>query len=346
MRKLLQCLCAFLAVSLLVAGNAMAGGTLRDLDISLAAKKTAIVGTEDITVTLRLTNKTDETIAVPRPQLPRSDIDTPLFTITGSDGKTVDYVGPLVKWNPKALKETIKFAPGASREYTVVLSRSYAFGNGTYTIEYTGSGLEALSKQKLSAPVTITVQGLNKSELERAPAATTTRGQTFAYCTAVQRGQVNTASKYALNYAKGAVNYFAARTAATATQRYRTWFGARSATRWATAKSHFTKIRSALINQTIRFDCSCTTDDYAYVYSNQPYKIYLCQTYWSAPTSGTDSKAGTIIHEMSHFDVLGGTEDYAYGQVDAKALAVRYPNRAVNNADSHEYFAENRPWQP
>jgi peptidyl-Lys metalloendopeptidase len=50
-----------------------------------------------------------------------------------------------------------------------------------------------------------------------------------------------------------------------------------------------------------------------------------------------------MIHEMSHFNVVAGTEDHAYGQTAAAQLAVSSPSKAVDNADSHEYFAENTP---
>jgi peptidyl-Lys metalloendopeptidase len=61
--------------------------------------------------------------------------------------------------------------------------------------------------------------------------------------------------------------------------------------------------------------------------------------------TGTDSRAGTLIHEMSHFDVVTDTDDWAYGQAACKRLAKRSPTRALDNADSHEYFAENTPAQ-
>ncbi|KAG9075865.1 hypothetical protein FRC06_009848 [Ceratobasidium sp. 370] len=52
--------------------------------------------------------------------------------------------------------------------------------------------------------------------------------------------------------------------------------------------------------------------------------------------AGTDSKAGTIVHEQSHFTVNGGTRDYAYGQSRAKSLAISNAALAIMNADSHE----------
>ena len=107
-----------------------------------------------------------------------------------------------------------------------------------------------------------------------------------------------------------------------------------------------TKINNALNNLAVTYDCYCTpsaASAYAYVYANQPYIIHLCGAFWTAPATGTDSKAGTIIHEMSHFTVNGGTADNAYGQTAAKRLATKTPNKAVQNADNHEYFSENTP---
>jgi peptidyl-Lys metalloendopeptidase len=79
------------------------------------------------------------------------------------------------------------------------------------------------------------------------------------------------------------------------------------------------------------------------VYANQPYKIYVCRAFWSAPLAGTDSKGGTLIHEMSHFTAVAGTGDLVYGQTAAANLAVTNPAGAITNADNHEYFAENTP---
>jgi peptidyl-Lys metalloendopeptidase len=55
-------------------------------------------------------------------------------------------------------------------------------------------------------------------------------------------------------------------------------------------------------------------------------------------STGTDSKAGTIVHENSHFTANGAVEDHVYGQGDAQALAKSNPAQAIMNADSHEYL--------
>jgi len=60
----------------------------------------------------------------------------------------------------------------------------------------------------------------------------------------------------------------------------------------------------------------------------------------------SDSQAGTLIHEMSHFTVVANTDDFVYGQTGARNLADTNPANAIMNADNHEYFAENNPFIP
>ena len=43
--------------------------------------------------------------------------------------------------------------------------------------------------------------------------------------------------------------------------------------------------------------------------------------------------------QASHFTANGGTKDFAYGQRAANQLAQSNPDKAVFNADNHEYFA-------
>lgn len=97
----------------------------------------------------------------------------------------------------------------------------------------------------------------------------------------------------------------------------------------------------AFSNQALTLDCKCKKPHCAYVYPAEPYKIYVCRVFWSAPDLGTDSRADKLIHEMSHFTVVAGTHDWAYGQTAARTLADEDPIKALDNADSHEYFAEN-----
>ena len=125
--------------------------------------------------------------------------------------------------------------------------------------------------------------------------------------------------------------------------RYREWFGNNDQQRYNILSGNFDKIADALANKEITFNCDCDENHYAHVFPTRPYEIFLCNLFWTAPLIGTDSQAGTIIHELSHFNVVAGTDDNAYGQVACRQLAIDNPIDATDNADSHEYFAENTP---
>ena len=46
----------------------------------------------------------------------------------------------------------------------------------------------------------------------------------------------------------------------------------------------------------------------------------------------------TLVHEWSH--AVSSTDDNVYGETACHDLATTDPSKAINNADSHEYFAE------
>ena len=81
---------------------------------------------------------------------------------------------------------------------------------------------------------------------------------------------------------------------------------------------------------------------YAYVYREDESTIYLGDEFTHAPDDGYDSKAGTIVHEISHFNSVSGTDDLAYGQIDCLNLAKDDSDSALNNADSFMYFIEGK----
>ncbi|KAF8952607.1 hypothetical protein BDZ97DRAFT_1877565 [Flammula alnicola] len=162
-------------------------------------------------------------------------------------------------------------------------------------------------------------------------------------CTREQQALLVSAADAAQDYATNASSYAKSLTATTT--RYSTWFGTYTTARYDTIVSQYSAI-SANNFSSYTYDCSCTTSDtYAYVDPEDFGHVYLCGAFWTAPMTGTDSKAGTIVHESSHFiRNAGGTDDYTYGQSACKFLAITNPDSAVLNADSHEYFAENVPF--
>jgi len=162
----------------------------------------------------------------------------------------------------------------------------------------------------------------------------------YSQCSSSQQSTISQALSAAQTMATNADAYMTRGTMGT---RYTKWFGAVNSSRVSTIKSHFAAIKSALASKPITVNCGCTDTSYAYVYPTQPYTIYVCRAFWNAPLTGTDSKGGTLVHETSHFNVVAGTDDWAYGQSAAASLAISNPARAIDNADSHEYFSENTP---
>jgi peptidyl-Lys metalloendopeptidase len=68
--------------------------------------------------------------------------------------------------------------------------------------------------------------------------------------------------------------------------------------------------------------------------------MYLCGSFWTAPLTGYDSKAGTIIYLASLFPSNGNLENNALSFQNAQALAISDPDKAIMTAVNHEYFAE------
>ncbi len=140
--------------------------------------------------------------------------------------------------------------------------------------------------------------------------------------------------------------------------RYTTWFGSYTSQRYNHVSSQFLQTHDVVANRQIEFNCFCDPqrlpssaspeDIFAYVNSSdrEPYEISLCGQFWAANMTGRDSKAGTIIHEISHFNTVAATRDIAVGSDPSLALAQNNPDLAIRNADSHEYFAENTPFLP
>ncbi len=312
------------------------------LDVRLSAAQPVIRGDVDIVVGVTVTNLTRHPIHLLRWQLPGDEVEAPLFRIT-RDGEPVAYTGPLFKRATPAAADRTRLEAGATLSYEVELTQAYDLArNGRYAVQYLGRGGHGQGAPVLESD-TLYLWLEGRSEKSAAPAAPQPAAASVGYtgnCSASQKGLLNTAVGDATAYAGSAASYLNG--LGSSSPRYTTWFGAYSPAGRATALDHFQKAHSAFSTQALVLDCKCKKPSvYAYVYATQPYKIYLCGAFWSSPATGTDSKAGTLVHEMTHFTVVASTNDYAYGQTNAKALAISNPTQALDNADNHEYFAEN-----
>jgi peptidyl-Lys metalloendopeptidase len=236
----------------------------------------------------------------------------------------------------------------------VELSALYEMNvTGPYTLRYrtaagglfAAQGVRPTTNVLASNPVSIWIEG-RLPRGARPPAkraAATGPSLEFSKCSNAQQEQVAAAVDAGRAMTVEGHKYLTSGAAYGA--RYGTWFGAIDAARGATATKHFAAIKDAFETKPLKVDCGCNEPYFAYVYPAQPYTVYVCKAFWTAPLTGTDSRGGTMLHELSHFDIVAATDDHVYGQQGAAELARTDPARAVNNADSHEYFGENTPPQ-
>lgn len=119
---------------------------------------------------------------------------------------------------------------------------------------------------------------------------------------------------------------------------YKKWFGKWSSSRYDRVVLVYKRIGDDADDAT--YDGDCDEDFIAYVNSDFPNHIWLCNDFWGLPLTGETSKAGTLVHEESHFDYNGDTGDIAYGPDDCAKLAKDHPNEAIKNADNYTFFVE------
>ena len=318
-------------------------------------------------VEFKVTNNSAESLRVPYWQLPSAASESNLFRVY-RNGAATDYTGKLVKRTAPTDADYVSFAPYETKTFTVDLSASYDLSKtGEYSVAFEAflQGAKSRSGKKVtdamgrmghlrSAPLKLWVDADNtltalkgghvSAKGKPGTGGTTSGGVSFVGCSSTQITTALSAVTNARTYTENAKGYL---NGGSTGPRYTTWFGAYTSSRYGTVQQHFVSIDAAMdqSNNAIKINCGCNQSYYAYVYPNRPYEIFVCKAFWSAPLTGTDSKAGTLVHEMSHFDNVANTDDVVYGQSGAKSLAISDPNKAITNADSHEYFAENTPNQ-
>jgi peptidyl-Lys metalloendopeptidase len=318
-------------------------------------------------VEFKITNNSAEVLRVPYWQLPSAAGESNLFKVF-RNGEKAEYLGAQVKRSAPTEADLVTFQPYETKIFNVDLGAAYDLSKtGEYSVTFNAflQGASSKSGRKVtdamgrmaqlrSATLSLWVDadntlsalkgGMGANARKPGGGGTTSGGVSFVGCSTTQMSTLLSAVSAARNYTENAKGYL---NAGTVGPRYTTWFGAYTSGRYGTVQQNFVDIDAAMdqSGNQIKINCGCNQSYYAYVYANRPYEIFVCRAFWNAPLTGTDSKAGTLVHEMSHFDVVAGTDDVVYGQSGAKSLAISDPAAAITNADSHEYFAENTPNQ-
>jgi peptidyl-Lys metalloendopeptidase len=369
MRK--QVLWSIVAVCLMaVAGTPAIAGSLGSAALvpSLSMDRTALTTAEGVNVRFSLTNQGADDLLVLKWKTPLAGIDDDLFVVE-RDGERLAYTGRLVKRAAPRPSDYVRIPAGESASVNLDLSAVYDMRKpGNYTVRYAAAGVDFVHEdygkgltavgtfdalESVTVDLILSGKDLSGAKLPVALPAPRPGGRaltpSYLNCSNGNISSIGSALTNAQNYSTESYNFLVGLpTASRSTDaRYKTWFGAYTSSRYSTVQTHYNNLKNAFSGQTFQLDCDCASDNslYAFVYANQPYHVHLCGAFFAAPATGTDSKAGTLVHETSHFTVVAGTNDNAYGQTACKKLATKNPNKAVDNADSHEYFAENNPHQ-
>lgn len=316
-------------------------------------------------VEVTVTNTSRKTARIPNWQLPSAAVESNLFAVS-RNGEALRFEGRMVKRGAPTSADYTILRAGRSHRAVVDLGEMYDLSQtGDYTVTFAaplqwasmsdGKQLRHANGRPMvaqGAPVRLWVDGASaklaagmaKDRAKPGAGGSVVGGVTYKGCSSTQISGAGSAVTAARSYSENAKGYL---TSGATGPRYTTWFGAYTSSRYSTARQNFANIDTAMDQSggQITINCGCNQSAFAYVYPTRPYEIFVCRAFWNAKNTGTDSRAGTLIHEMSHFNVVAGTDDHAYGQTAAKNLALTDPARALDNADNHEYFAENTPSQ-
>jgi len=344
-------LCTLGLLIVLVAGSQPATAATTELAAQIQVDRSWFDASQELLVRMTISNPGSETVGLLRWQTPIDGIEHDIMTIT-RDSQPVRYTGILAKRSAPAAEDFLMLAPGEELTFMVDPSAAYDMSQqGNYTVQYAArlegrlvakSGrLERTPIKVISNQVSFWVDGAAATwKKQDEPPVLTEGSLAYESCTTSQQTILQTAHSNATTISGLSVNHLDANPSGSGL--YTTWFGAYTTSRFATVSSHYDAISDAFQNAPVTYNCKCKKNYFAYVYANEPYRIYVCRVFWQVSDLGRDSRAGTLIHEMSHFYVVASTSDYVYGETGAKDLALTSPDEAIFNADNHEYFAEDQ----
>ncbi|KAF9259016.1 zincin [Marasmius fiardii PR-910] len=336
------------------------------LSVSISAPSTS-ADVSDFEVVTTVTNTGDETLKLlNNPDSVLSKWATNSFEISNADGVKPKFTGVHVRYGfEHAAKSDDEsrftvLAPGASVSVSHEVGKFYNFttaGTGAFTFQPSNffyaveadKSLTVIEASREQAVVTeLTGQLASTSLLSpaslggvspsvRHSSGLEKRASYRSNCATTRRTTNDQAITASATLAKNSINHLTANPSGSSLQT--TWYGTFASSRYSVTLSAFRTLSTAPAGWT--YDCSCTdTGTYAYVYPDTYGVVYLCGLYWQVATTGSGSRADTIIHEGTHFPQVLGTDDVTYGESNCKALARSNPAQAVNNADNHAFFSD------
>lgn len=167
----------------------------------------------------------------------------------------------------------------------------------------------------------------------------------FENCSDVQKIDLSDALSKALSIAGTSRDYLEAveENQRTFDEAYFAWFGVYNSWRYTKVTANFGKIHSTLEAQNVTFSCGCGPDAGVrdvQVDPARPNHIKVCDSFWTRPLSGLNSRSGAVVGAVSRFAGVAGSEELSTSSMLAMKMAEDDPVQAIKNAQSYRYFAE------
>jgi hypothetical protein len=259
---------------------------------------------------------------------PIEGVWTDMFDIRDEQNNRLDYIGKIVMRGDVPIQEEYVTIPaGGSISAMVNLGDNYEFLSvGKYIISV---DLPAYCKLQYS---TTDVQVFHLETIPPRKPIGAPGG--FTGCSAAQISYANAAITGARSQSARAFTCLNQGCDAL----YNRWFGTYNLNNWNFVSIGYRNINNRLTNYAFNGYCDsgCASNVFAYVYpTDGTLTVYLCALFFNR--SGDRNRV--IVHEMSHFRTLCGTQDYTYGTASCLSLARSNPSQASHNADNVCYFA-------
>ena len=282
------------------------------------------------------------------------------FIAVSYEGRSLEYKGIFVHRDPPTKDEFVLLKAGERITGTVQINEAFTLtGDGLYTIEYINP-LMVIPKDDMNQEYAMTQVDVNKliyinlddtdelfcpvaeEEGEEIPddydsvsiescSTASFTGGTKKQRSDILKGHKKLCSKFKVAMNKVKKGSF-----------YTTWFGVYTTTRAKKVKQVCSKCSNGLKNNAVKYVINpsrCQSNWNAFTCKGCK-TVSLCPAYHGKKvfcvSSGAPTKEGILAHEWSH--AFGRTDDNAYGATANKNLAKNNPDKAVNNADTYEYW--------
>merc|ERR1711865_227367 len=311
-------------------------------------------------VTYIVSNPTSEPVKLLKRNTPLEGMISDMFLLQNAAGEVMTYRGKSARRvSTPSDREFISIKAGSSVEKQVTIGGNYQLdGDGSYTLSVRpipSSGSLDVSKATIALHLTATEQYEQRYAEAAAEYMQQRRYIATTDCTDSHRAELTNweaDARTKINNIKNCtLEYCGPYYAAGDRTLVDTWFGsAMTASQLTTITDQFNTM-SNLFDQS-KYTCEpdvvgsdgCNGNVFAYVYPNDATQtIYMCEFTFSYPDYA--EKVQTVIHELSHFDTIGGTNDEADGEeacynlVNGAAASDATKAAALKTADTWAYFA-------